>query len=115
MLVAMLFAMFTPLFSLANEVSIAPKHLQIETSKFPTLSAQHEVLSWLEWLTEDDLEEEFDEDDLEDQNSEYYIAENAFIGVGRHDVFSTSVQLPLDKSVFEITEHIYLKIRNLRI
>lgn len=115
MLVAMLFAMFTPLFSLANEVSEAPKHLQIETSKFPSLSAQHEVLGWLEWLSEDELEEEFDEDDLEDQNSEYYFTENAFIGVGRHDVFSTSVQLPLDKSVFEITEHIYLKIRNLRI
>jgi hypothetical protein len=115
MLVAMLFAMFTPLFMLANEVSVAPKQQQIEISKFPSLSAQHEVLGWLEWLTEDELEEEFDEDDLEDQDSEYYITENAFIGIGRYDVFSTTVQLPLDKSVFEITESIYLKFRNLRI
>lgn len=115
MLVAMLFAMFTPLFSLANELSAAPKHLQIESSKSPSFSAQHEVHDWLEWLTEDELEEEFDEDDLEDQDSENFIIEHSFIGVGRHDVFSTSVQLPLDKSVFGKTESIYLKFRNLRI
>lgn len=115
MLVAMLFAMFTPMFTLANEVGHASQQLQIENSKFTSFSAQHEVHGWMEWLTEDELEEEFDEDDLEDQDSIYVLSQDVFIGVGRHEVYSSSVQLPLDKSVFEKTESFYLKFRNLRI